>query len=334
MRVPMSSEIHPALAVQSSSQSRMRSRAARRALRTLLNEPKLKYDGWRMGCVIESGRARLVSRNARGWSDSFPTVCEAALRLPLRAALLDGELAVLLPNGLTSFQALQNRTALPPNARLVLQAFDVLHLDGEDLSCRPLVERKAVLEQVLASDAAAGVIRYTPHIVGDGPRVLAHACALGAEGIVSKRLGAPYTSGRTRDWLKSKCACAEPFVIGGFTVAGDAIGALLVGDYDAAGELRFAGSVGTGKGFTREFLRELRSQLKPFEVECSPFTGFSPTSVRSPWGKRKAVPTRWVQPLAVIEVAYLERSSSGGLRHPSFQRLRPDLTASSVIRRK
>lgn len=123
-------------------------------------------------------------------------------------------------------------------------------------------------------------------------------------------------------------------VIGGFTVAGDAIGALLVGDYDAAGELRFAGSVGTGRGFTREFWRELRNQLRSFEIKRSPFAGFNPTSVRSPWGRRTTAPTRWVQPLAVIEVAYLERSSSGGLRHPSFQRLRPDLTASSVIRRK
>jgi len=284
-----------------------------------------------MGCAIESGRVRLVSRNARGWSDSFPTVCQAALRLPLRAALLDAELAVLLPNGLTSFQALQNRTALPPNSQLVLQAFDLLHLDGEDLRRRPLVERKAQLERVLARDAVAGVIRYTPHIVGDGPRVLAHACALGAEGIVSKRLDAPYTSGRTRDWLKSKCVCAEPFVVGGFTVSGNAVGALLVGEYSAAGELRFAGSVRAGKGFTREFLRELRDQLRAFEVHQSPFAKFSPTTLRSPWGQRHAVPTRWVTPVVVASVSYLERTA-GGLRHASFQGLRDDLHAHEVVR--
>ncbi|HTU58267.1 MAG TPA: non-homologous end-joining DNA ligase [Polyangiales bacterium] len=291
----------------------------------------LKYDGWRMGCVIESGRARLVSRNARGWSDSFPTVCQAALRLPLRAALLDGELAVLLPNGLTSFQALQNRTALPPNSQLVLQAFDLLHLDGEDLDRRPLVERKALLERVLASEVRVGVIRYTPHIVGDGPRVLAHACALGAEGIVSKRLDAPYTSGRTRDWLKSKCVCAEPFVIGGFTVSGDAVGALLVGEYNTAGELRYAGSVGTGKGFTRELLRELRNQLRAFEVPQSPFVRFSPATLRSQWGKRHALPTRWVSPVVVANVSFLERAE-GQLRHASFQGLRDDLRAHEVVR--
>lgn len=162
-----------------------------------------------MGCIIESGRARLVSRNARGWTDSFPTVCEAALRLPLRAALLDGELAVLLPSGRTSFQALQNHRMLPSDGRLVLLAFDLLHLDGEDIGRRPYVERKALLERLLASDETTfDVIRYTPHIVGDGPRVLAHACALGAEGIVSKRLDAPYT-GRSDQLLAQKQMCTR-----------------------------------------------------------------------------------------------------------------------------
>lgn len=139
-------------------------------------------------------------------------------------------------------------------------------------------------------------------------------------------------AGRTNSWRKSKCARAEPFVIGGFTLAGDAIGALLVGEFNAAGELRFAGSVGTGKGFTRELLRELRTQLRDIEVERSPFARFNPTSIRSPWGRRQPAPTRWVRPLVVVDVSFLERGESGALRHPSFQRLRPDLSAASVVR--
>lgn len=132
-----------------------------------------------MGCVIESGRARQVSRDARCWSDSFPTVCKAALRLPLEAALLDGELAALCPNGLTSFQALQNRTAIQCTAGAA--SVRPFAFGRRSLSRRPLVERKVVLERVLASEVAAVVICYTPHIVGEGPRVLANACALGAE---------------------------------------------------------------------------------------------------------------------------------------------------------
>lgn len=285
-----------------------------------------------MGCVIEAGRARLVSRHARGWSDSFPTVCEAARSLPLQAALLDGELAVLLPNGQTSFQALQQRSSLPPGARVVYFVFDVVHHNGRDVGRRPYDERKALLEEVLAPAAIGGVLRYVPHIIGDGPRVLAHACALGAEGIVSKRRTSIYLPGRSRDWRKSKCVRVEPFVVGGFTAAGNSVGSLLVGFYDQEGALRYAGSVGTGKGFTREFLRAMRTQLDSIGVGASPFADFSPRELHSQWGKQHALPTHWVNPLAVVEIGYLEWTHGGQLRRPSFQRLRPDLLAKNIVR--
>ena len=292
-----------------------------------LSEPKL--DGFRMSVSVDAGRARLVSRHGKVWSNNFPTICEAALRLPLKAALLDGELTVLLPSGLTSFQALQNRSSLPPGAALVFHAFEILHLDGQDVGRRPLEERKALLEQLLAPEADRGVVRYLPHIIGDGPRVLKSACALGMEGIVSKRRSALHVPGRSRAWLKCKCVCAEPFVLGGFTASGDSLGSLLVGQYDEAGALRYASAVGTGKGFTRAFLRELRAQLGPYETPLSPFVDFSPASVRSPWGKRQAVPTHWVQPVLVADIAFLERTHTG-LRHASFQRFRTDLNPLSV----
>lgn len=312
-------------------------------LATLAREPpssdewlcELKHDGWRMSCGIDSGRVRLVSRHARIWTDTFPVVQQAAQRLPLKSALLDGELAVVLQTGLTSFQALNNRGSLPPGAKLVYFAFDLIYLNGEDVGRRPLESRKAILESLLEPEVTAGVLRYTPHIIGEGPRVLAHACALGAEGIVSKRRRSIYVPGRSRDWLKCKCARIEPFVIGGYTEAsgaGGTLGTLLVGQHDALGRLCYAGSVGTGMGFNREFLRELHAQLLQLVAPSSPFEAFNPTTVRSPWGKRQPASTRWVRPLVVIDVAFLERSSTGQLRHPSFRRFRPDLVAASVIR--
>jgi bifunctional non-homologous end joining protein LigD len=294
-----------------------------------LTEPKL--DGFRMSITVDAGRARLVSRHGKVWSHNFPTICDAALRLPLRAALLDGELTVLLPSGLTSFQALQNRSSLPPSAALVFHAFEILHLDGEDVGRRPLEERKAMLEQLLEPEAERGVLRYLPHIIGDGPRVLKSACALGMEGVVSKRRSAPHVAGRSRAWLKCKCLRSEPFVIGGFTAAGDSLGSLLVGQYDAVGALHYASAVGTGKGFTRAFLRELRAQLEPYETTLSPFLDFSSAAVRSPWGKRQAAPTHWVQPVVVVDIGFLERTDTGQLRHASFQRFRPDLNPRTVI---
>jgi bifunctional non-homologous end joining protein LigD len=286
-----------------------------------------------MAVAVETGRggrAKLISRHGKIWSDAFPTVCRAALQLPLKAALLDGELVVLMPNGLTNFQALQNRTSLPPGAAIAYLAFDLLHHDGKDIGRRPLEERKVLLEQLLSTEASGGPIRYMPHFSHDGPRVLAAACELGAEGIVSKRRRAPHVAGRSKDWLKSKCARIEPFVIGGFTTSGTSIGALLVGYFDPAGALRFAGGVGTGKGFTREFLQELRKQLASFEIKVSPFADFDAAAVRSPWGQRRALPTRWVEPLVVADVSYLEITTGRQLRHPSFQRLRPDLKAASI----
>jgi bifunctional non-homologous end joining protein LigD len=151
---------------------------------------------------------------------------------------------------------------------------------------------------------AEGVIRYVPHLVGDGARILEQACKLGVEGIVAKRLSAPHMDGRSKNWLKLKCERVAPFVVGGFTASGAAVSALLVDCYDARGQLVFAGSVGTGKGFTRELLQGLRTQLVRIEQQSSPFAGFSPKTLKSPWGQRRAAPTHWVHPLLVVQVAF------------------------------
>ena len=165
------------------------------------------------------------------------------------------------------------------------------------------------------------MIRYMPHIVGHGPRVLEHARSIHAEGIVCKRLAAPHRPGRSRDWLKCKCVQTKPFVVGGFTHSGQrlmAVSALLVGHYDAQGQLHYAGDVGTGQGFTREFLQELYRQLLKLEQPRSPFVRYEPTGIRSAWNKGAVLPVSWVAPLAVADIDHLELTNNGRLRHPSL----------------
>src|SRR5512138_2075443 len=173
-----------------------------------------KYDGYRIGCAVERGRATLFSRRGKDWTREFPDVAAAAARLPVRSALLDGEVAAVLPDGRTSFQALQNAFS-GGERRLVYFVFDLLHLDGEDLARRPLLERKAALARLLGE--GAGPLRFAPHVEGSGAEVFREACRLGLEGIVSKRADHAYRPGRGGGWVKTKCILRQELVIGGFT---------------------------------------------------------------------------------------------------------------------
>lgn len=301
-------------------------------LATLAAEPptgdewlsELKYDGYRMGALLVSATSvRLVSRNGREWAGSFPEIVDALRDLPVAPALFDGELAVLLPGGKTSFQSLQNAMTATARAHLVYFIFDALVLRGQDLRAHPLELRKQQLAQVLA--AAPARLRCVEHVVGEGPAVFRRACELGAEGIVCKRRDRPYRPGRNTDWLKVKCLRRSRFVIAGFTEPAGAragLGGLLVGYYDG-GLLQYAGRVGTGKGFTVAFLLELRKVLGELEQPQCPF---APRS-------RRALPRKahWLRPEIVIEVAYLERTSDGYLRHPSFAAFCPGVDARSVL---
>src|SRR3954468_11127115 len=217
---------------------------------------EIKYDGYRIGCVIRGGTVRLWSRRGNDWTRRFPEITRAALKLRVRSALLDGEVAVLLPDGRTSFQALQNSLAGERRGELVYFVFDLLELDGRDLSKEPLARRKAALEKIVG---AQGAIRFSRHWVGGGGSVFREACRLGFEGLVSKRIDQPHRGGRSPAWLKSKCILRQEFVIGGFTEPSGSragIGALLVGLYEGR-ELRFAGKVGTG--FTQASSLALRN---------------------------------------------------------------------------
>ncbi len=286
---------------------------------------EVKYDGYRIGAAVEGGRATLWSRSGKSWTSQLPEVAAAVEALPVRSALLDGEVAALLPDGRSSFQALQNAFSSGARPHLAYFVFDLLHLDGQDLSRRPLVERKAALEALLRG--GRGIVRYAPHVEGGGPAVFREACRLGLEGIVSKRADQPYRPGRNAAWVKTKCILRQELVIGGFTepegAARDGIGALLVGAHEG-GVLRFAGKVGTG--FTNAQARALRARLEGMAARECPFTP-------RPAG-RLGKDARWVRPELVCEVAFTEWTSDGKIRHPSFQGLREDKRPEEVVRER
>jgi len=286
---------------------------------------ELKFDGYRIAARLDRGKVRLLSRRNNDWSDRFPGVRDAVARLPARTALLDGEVAAVLPDGRTSFQALQNLGT--GGAVLVYYAFDLLHLDGEDVARLPLEERKRKLARLIRSVRGKTLLRYSEHVVGGGEEFFAAACKRGLEGIVSKRRDRPYDPGRHGDWVKTKCWLRQEVVIGGFTEPAGSragLGALLVGVYDSEDRLVFAGKVGTG--FSQRAATELRAKLERLVRTASPFA--TPPREARRWS------AHWVRPSLVAEVAFSEWTNEGRMRHPSFQGLRGDKPPHEVIRER
>jgi bifunctional non-homologous end joining protein LigD len=286
---------------------------------------EIKLDGYRILLRLERGRVKLLTRNRQDWTTRYPTVAEAAAALPVREALLDGEIVALDRAGVSSFQALQQADQLETGRSLVYVAFDLLFLDGRDLRSLPLVERKAQLARLLK--ARRGRLRYSAHSDVPGRRVYERACRLGLEGIVSKQRNAPYTSGRGAAWLKVKCVARQEMVIGGYTDPEGAraeFGSLLLGVHDRAGRLVYAGRVGTG--FDHATLRSLGARLRKLEQRVCPF---APDGPRPP-----ARGAHWVKPELVGEVAFTEWTRDGRLRHPAFEGLREDKPAAQVVREK
>ncbi len=293
---------------------------------------EIKYDGYRMACFIERGSVRLESRRGQDWTATFPEVVSAARQLPVQTALLDGEVAILMPDGRTSFQALQN-VRKRRVGWLVYLAFDLLHLEGRNLAELALEQRKELLQRLLEhgvearGDEAASVLRYSGHFLAPGPSVLAHVCRLGLEGVISKRRDRPYRPGRGTDWLKTKCMLRQEFVVGGFTEGEgtrQGIGALLIGVYDEQGKLRFAGKVGNGPGFTEAYTSRLRREFAQLEQRPCPFDPPPPALLR-----RHA---HWVRPERVVEVSFADWTEKGAAREPLLLGFRDDKAPSEVRR--
>ena len=270
-----------------------------------------KLDGIRCLAVKEGGRTRLFSRNELSLDGRYPSVGAALDADAADGFVIDGE-AVAFVGG-------RDRFGAGEGGELFLYAFDVLFAGGRDVRSLPLEERRAVLADVLRW---RDPLRMTEQMSGDGAALLADACAQGWEGLIAKRLGTPYVSSRSRDWLKLKCTRSQELVIGGFTAPRGSrtdLGALLVGHFDG-GRLRYAGKVGTG--FTHETLRELAQRLAPLVRETSPFEAET--------GIPRAA--TWVEPALVAQLSFMEWTSDGRLRHPSFVGLRFDKAARDVVR--
>ena len=296
---------------------------------------EIKYDGYRIGCRIRGGRVTLISRNGKDWTGAFPEIAAAAATLPTKDAIIDGEVAIVLPDGRTSFQMLQNAASGEVSSRtLTYFVFDLLRLDGERLTAKPLVERKARLRE-LVGRRKTGRIRYADHVEGNGRAFFEQACQLGLEGIISKRATDAYRPGRHGEWVKTKCSLEQEFVIGGFTDpegvrAG--IGALLIGYYEPpsrsarrrAGRLVFCGKVGTG--FTQKGALELRKRLASIAQKSCPFA--SPPA--GPLGRN----AHWVKPQLVCQVEFTEWTGDGKIRHPAFKGLRSDKNPKAVQRER
>ncbi len=287
---------------------------------------EIKFDGYRIQAATADGRVVLRTRSGQDWTTKFEGApfLDALRRLPGRL-LLDGELVVEADTGRSDFTALQDDIAKGRKDRMVYVAFDLLHRNGEDLRPRPLLERKAALEALLAPRQGPA-LRYGEHLDESGERLLEHACRLGLEGIVSKRRNAPYRSGRSKDWVKSKCAVREDFVIAGFvpsTTTKRAVGALVLGVHDG-GKLVHAGRVGSG--FTADASRTLFALLEPERIDARPF------ATKLPAGQARDI--RFVAPNRVAEVEFRGRTSGGLLRHAVFKGLREDASAADVVRRE
>lgn len=281
-----------------------------------------KYDGYRIIARKVGDEITLFSRSGLDWTVRFPAIAKALLTLPAESALLDGEVAFVLPSGITDFKSLQEHIDTPhPAFRYFL--FDLLALDGKDLRSKPLKERRARLQKLMSAKRISNWLVYADYVEGSGPAFFAQACAAGLEGIVSKRADAPYRSGRSKSWLKIKCGRGEEFVIGGYRssdVKGKPFSSLLLGTFEGD-KLSYAGKVGTG--FVTADFDSLAKRFKPLERAASPFEEVPATE------RKDAV---WLEPKLVCEVAYTEWTRDGRLRHPSFKGLREDKQAREVHR--
>jgi bifunctional non-homologous end joining protein LigD len=293
---------------------------------------EFKWDGVRAIVYVDGGRPRVLSRNDRDVTASYPELRAMAETLGSRPVILDGEIVAMDERGRPSFEALQARMHVTNTAqvrRLATQvpatflAFDVLHLDGRSLLDEPYTERRRTLESLQLSGPSW---QTPPHFEGNGDAILAASKEQGLEGVLAKRLDSRYYPGKRSDsWLKIKNLRTQEVIIGGWKPGEGrrkgAIGSLLLGVPGDDG-LDYVGHVGTG--FTDAMLRELEATLKPLTRTDPPFAAAIP--------RPHAKDAHWVEPQVVGEVAFGEWTKAGILRHPAWRGLRPDKSAADVVR--
>jgi bifunctional non-homologous end joining protein LigD len=283
---------------------------------------EIKFDGYRLQGRVDRGKAKLKTRSGLDWTAKFPTLKKALEALPVVTALFDGEVVVETEQGTASFADLQADLSDNRSDRFRYYLFDLLHLDGFDLTRAPLTERKAALSRLLAGQG--GILTYSEHFEGRGDVVFDHACRLGLEGIVSKLKTAPYRSGRSKSWLKTKSVDDQEFVIIGHvpsTTQRKLVGALVVGHH-TNGKLVYAGRVGSG--FSNKVAEDLWQRLEVLRINA-PALDVAPPA--DSWRN-----VRWVKPKLVADVEIRGWTADGIARHAVFKGLRHDKEAADVIR--
>ena len=282
---------------------------------------EIKFDGYRTMAHVEGGVARLITRSGLDWTHRYGDLGAAFAALPCRDAVIDGEIVVLDAAGVSHFKDLQKALSEGAGNRLVFYAFDLVHLNGWDVSAAPLERRKGLLRQLLAGEGARSAIQFSDHVEGGGPAFYDLVSGRGLEGVVSKRAAAPYLSGRSKTWTKCKALNVGEFVIAGYTVsaATGGLGALALGEWDD-GELRYVGKVGTG--FDAGTLERLLARLEPLRDGAVAIEGAPKDTV-------------WVRPVLSARVAYSTRTAENAVRHGVFKGLREvELSGEAAPRRR
>ena len=283
---------------------------------------EIKFDGYRILAAIENAQVRLLTRNGHDWADRMPNIAASFKALPVKSAMLDGELVSLAKDGVSSFPGLKAALKDGRDRAPIFYAFDLLHLDGWDLRGCELMERKRVLSGLTDW---AGALRYSDHHVGQTHAMRKGACQMKLKGIICKKADGLYRPGRGGDWLKVKCSGREEFIVLGWTAPGGSrvgIGALQVGYRDQKGVSQYAGAVGTG--FDDKELKSLHGQLQRMAVAEPPELMAA--------GDPVDPTTTWVRQEIVVEVQYTAWSGAGRVRHPVYLGIREDKAPEDVVR--
>jgi bifunctional non-homologous end joining protein LigD len=284
---------------------------------------EIKYDGYRMQARLDGGKVKLMSRKGLDWTARFPTIAAEVERLPAGSVLLDGEIVAQTEEGQSSFSALQADLKAGRRDRLVFYIFDLLYADGVDIRGAALRQRKELLATLVAALPADSRIQFSEDIEGNGSEILAHACRLGFEGIVSKRADRPYISDRGDHWIKSKCVLRQEFVVIGYVPSSarrHTVGSLVLGYYDK-GKLVHAGRAGTG--YSQSEAASLFAQLDKDRTSRPQFG-----TKLQPGAERDVV---WTTPKLVAEIEYRSWTNDGLLRQAAYKGLREDKLPEDVV---